>query len=828
MPRTECTTTTDRRGRLARASVAAWLGLLTLMGGVPTTLAAEDGVTLEARVLLDGHVRQASWMAIEVRVRNDGPAVAGELRLTGGMAGRTSFGTLVDLPTQSAKVYRMYAQPPGFGRTLEITLVEDSTAIARVEVAFTSHDATQMIAGVVAERPGAIIGSLDLLPNQQNLAPLIIPLDLAELPRRVESWATLDRLIWQDTDASALEPEQLAALRGWIAGGGRLVIVGGTTGPDSLAGFPDDVLPYRPVTTTDVAPAALLGLLGELPEGATDLPTMSGSMIDGRALARSGDQVIAAERSYGSGAVTLLGFDPTTEWIRGSDLVDGLWRRLLPPRAAGGPIVTDDSQLVSAVSQLPELALPPIGSLVAVLGVYILLIGPINYLVLRRLDRRDWAWITMPVMVVVFTAGSYGYGALIRGSELIVNEIAIVRGSPGATEGTAQVYLGVFSPSRGTYQLEVPGGALLSSPTSADFFGDEGQPATLDVIQGDVAAIRDLTVGFGSLRTIRAEAAVAVPLIQASLRVEDGRLRGTVTNASDVSFLSPAIVLGGTVATLDDLAPGAQAEVDIAIAPLQIGQPLADRIVGSMFFPEQGQQVTDDAARKYARYAVINQLTYDPNWGHTGRLPTEGAVLLGWSDGTLLDLTIEGQEAPRRTGNTLFFMPTRLAVAGSATFSSDLIRSTLIEADAGFFSKEPMSMSFGKGSVELAYRPIPFDGVFEPSELVMTMGFGGEPGFGGATTPVEPLDEVPEPCPDPPTQACLVNIGDGMPEVELFDLQASEWRRFPHLAAGTRYAIADPDRYIDPASGTVLARFINEVAEHMGFAADVTMRGVVR
>ena len=96
-------------------------------------------------------------------------------------------------------------------------------------------------------------------------------------------------------------------------------------------------------------------------------------------------------------------------------------------------------------------ALPPIQGLIALLGAYILLIGPINYLVLKRLDRREWAWVTMPALIVAFAVAAYGFGSLLRGSEVIVNEVAIVRGAPGATEGTAQAYLGVFSPSRGTY-----------------------------------------------------------------------------------------------------------------------------------------------------------------------------------------------------------------------------------------------------------------------------------------------------------------------------------------------------------------------------------------
>ena len=67
----------------------------------------------------------------------------------------------------------------------------------------------------------------------------------------------MDRLIWQDVDSNQLTADQVAALRGWLALGGRLIVVGGTAGPGVLSGFPDAILPYRPTTTVDVAAGSL-------------------------------------------------------------------------------------------------------------------------------------------------------------------------------------------------------------------------------------------------------------------------------------------------------------------------------------------------------------------------------------------------------------------------------------------------------------------------------------------------------------------------------------------------------------------------------------------
>ena len=39
---------------------------------------------------------------------------------------------------------------------------------------------------------------------------------------------------------------------------------------------------------------------------------------------------------------------------------------------------------------------------------YILLVGPVNYFVLRWRDRLAWAWITIPTLTLAFSALAYG------------------------------------------------------------------------------------------------------------------------------------------------------------------------------------------------------------------------------------------------------------------------------------------------------------------------------------------------------------------------------------------------------------------------------------
>jgi hypothetical protein len=817
------------------ARVALFGVLVGAMAGpAAASVAAADGPSMEARVLLEGHARIGSWLAVEVRLANEGVPIVGELRLQGGAQGGTRFSVPVDLPSPSDKTYLLHAQPPSFGQQLEVVLVgANDEVVARQKVAFTVHDASQLTIGVVAAQAQGIVAGIQLPGGQnlnggQNLAPVIIPLDPTDLPERIEAWSALDRLIWQDVDTNTLTTRQIAALRGWLALGGRLIIVGGTAGPGVVSGFPDEILPFRPTTTIDVAPESLTALLGQLPESATDVQALAGELTQGRILAASGDRAVAAEASYGSGSVTVLGIDPTVGWIAESKATVPLWRSLIPPRASALVGMGDDSQIVGAVSELPALALPPTGGLLILLLGYIGLIGPVNYLVLRRLDRREWAWLTMPALIAIFAVGAYGYGSALRGSDVIVNEVAIVRGAPDTTEGSAQVYLGVFSPTRGTYQLSLPGGALLSAPVVGDFFA--GQGALLDVVQGDTSRVRNLSVGFGSLRTVRAESPVEVPKVHAELRLVDGVIEGKIRNDSAIVLESPAVVLGGNVAVLADIPPGAEGVVKLRLAPNQFGLALSDKLFPQTFSPENVAS-NEKQRRNQTRHRIIGQLTYDPMTGNLGTLPSDGAVVLAWGRNSVLDVEVQGQK-PARTANILYYIPVPFTASGTIAFSPDLIRSTVMSADAAFFSKGPFDMSLGQGSVTIAYRPIPFKGSFEATKVLLAMGFGEMVAPGGK--PIAPVPNAepavpPKICTEPcPIDEPFPDDRGGLPEVEVLDLSTGIWRRLPAFDQGMTYELTDPASYVDAATGTIQVRFVNERSDGLGMSFSVAIHGVIR
>ncbi len=812
----------SRTTRTVLRLAASLLVLLALLPVASTPVAAADGLTMTARALLQGHVRAGSWFAIAVDVENAGPTVTGELRITGGADSRTRFGTPAELATGSRKQYLLYALPPSFGGNMKVQLVAGDKVIAEAPVAVALHDQTQLVVGVVAENPAKIVGQLDLLPNQNGIPPVIVPLTPADLPERIQAWAALDRLIWQDTDTASLTTAQLAALRTWIAGGGRLVIVGGTAGADILSSLPDELLPYRPSAILDVDRAALRPTVGGAPAAATTLTAYAGDPGAGHVLATSGDRVIAGDLTFGSGSVTLLGFDPTTGWIADGDAWDApLWKKLLPQRSTGTVSLADDSQIVGAVANLPSLALPPITGLLVLLFGYILLVGPVNYLVLSRLDRREWAWVTVPALIAVFTVGAFGIGSLLRGSDVIVHQVAIVRGAPGTSQATTQAYLGIFSPSRATFQLKVEGDALLATPMNGDIFGG-GTGAGLDVLEGDPSRVRDLEVGFGSLRTIRAEGSATGPVVDASLRLEDGKITGTVTNRSQRTLEEPALVLGGSAVKLKDIPAGATVDVTfpISLNANVNGVSLSERVVGPMSF--DGSSLDETAQRRLVRRSIIDQLSYDPMTGAQWALPGDSVQLLAWGTDAVLPAEIEGQQV-RQVANVLYEVPLPFTVGGTTTFAGDLLRSSVVEADANFFSRDPWSIQLGTGKARIAWRPLPFDGTFGASRVVVALSFNGETTMPGG----DPVPATEKARCDPAAAGCVLPQ-DALPDIEVLDVKTGTWVQFAHLTGSRPYELADAARWVDPTSGEIQVRFVNERPDPLYFQFIISVTGAVR
>lgn len=100
------------------------------------------------------------------------------------------------------------------------------------------------------------------------------------------------------------------------------------------------------------------------------------------------------------------------------------------------------------LSDIPGVAPLPLSWLMAFAGLYLLVIGPLDYFVLRLMQRQPWTWITFPLTIALFSGVALVGTALTKGSQAVMTRIEVVDVLPGTPFMRGQSWFGVFSTSK--------------------------------------------------------------------------------------------------------------------------------------------------------------------------------------------------------------------------------------------------------------------------------------------------------------------------------------------------------------------------------------------
>jgi hypothetical protein len=349
-------------------------------------------------------------------------------------------------------------------------------------------------------------------------------------------------------------------------------------------------------------------------------------------------------RDLGAGQVIFTAFDPAAlrAWVD----EPRLWERVIIRQdrmLLGFSFRTRNDNLLRDSLQLAALNLPSPGILFLLILIYIVVIGPLNFLLLRRLRRVDLAWITTPALVAVFLAAAYGSSFLLRGSGPQVSQLSLVQGVEGDLGGQATAFVGVFSPQRRSYNLGFAPEALVAPGSFEQFQFNNAAVGLSD----SAASVRDLLIDVSSLRTLMVEQPLAnVPQLQSQLTRDSGRVRGSLRNTSAIALREAIVVSGASAQILGDIGPGADAAVD-----LDLNQ---SNFPGQLSLSSEGlinhQQIVNSLFG-FNRFALDSS-----NFQAQGGPPdATGVYLLGWGDQPALAMTIDGDGQLQR-GTTLYLI----------------------------------------------------------------------------------------------------------------------------------------------------------------------------
>lgn len=378
----------------------------------------------------------------------------------------------------------------------------------------------------------------------------------------------------------------------------------------------------------------------------------------------------------------------------------------------------------NALSNIPSLDLPSAKGIVFLLGIYILLVGPVNYLVLRWRNKLHWGWITIPVITLVFSAMSFGLGYAKRGTDLIINKIAIIQGQ---SDGSAQVtsYIGLFSPANQRYELEISGNNLLSPMLNyynpwMSSIPPGNNNNNLTFVQGDPSQVRGLNINQWSMQSFMTEITFEeIGVINANLNMEDQRLVGLITNDTDYRLTDAVMILKQNFLRLGDIAVGEFVNIEMELDYGELyGPTISWKIFENQFNPSMmGAPPREQEFKRMILEAILDQQNYYGTRITPGETrsaselsTTIEVTIIGWINSAPPEVRIDGQ-VPQETATSLFKTQLNLRIPeqGKIIIPPGLIYGLVAEMplSAGICGTESTALWIEKGEaiVEFALPP---------------------------------------------------------------------------------------------------------------------------
>lgn len=609
----------------------------------------ETGIKLDVTIGLDGYCLYEQWMPVRVQLENTGTDLEGrvEAQVDNGL-NQWNFSQPISLPAVSRKEITNFVYLQGIPGFITVSFIPEKGTATKTTQNLNCLQRGTNLAGVWAATPSVynLLTTLTVSGSVTSVAEL----EMADMPTHPEGMGMLNMLIISDVDTGGLTETQRQVLAHWVENGGRLVVVGGPGWQKTSAGLAS-LLPIRlsgSVNLPDLNGLSWLSPQGE-PLVADTIVAVGETDANALILASQNDIPLILRQKVGYGEVYFLAADPALAPLRNWAGLEQMYQFMfasqsdIPSWAKG---FTSWPEASMAVSNVPGLGLPSIILICGFLALYTLALGPLNYLMLRKLKRRELAWFTIPILVVMFSGGAFVLGLGTRGTRSIVNHLAIVQVWPEREQARVHGLVGVFSPNRSLYTVQVKGNYLAHPMADSPL----GSTQVWDMVQKDnELVIQDLRIDAGGIEGIVVEGQAQAPefLSDVTLQFDSTGtiVKGEVRNNSTLT-LQDAVILGpGQVQNIGTFSPGDSVNVQLRVSGSSLVNPNGnfppyasygyDNTMQDVFgISYVGSSDDQDLARRFNLLQAA--------MGYSGSRGG-GIYVVGWADTSPLEVALSGK-----------------------------------------------------------------------------------------------------------------------------------------------------------------------------------------
>lgn len=705
--------------------VFAFLGLVLF------AVMARAELQFDVFVGYDGTVREASWFPVTCEIKNNGPAFNGFIEIIPTTYGKGQGQRMpIELPTGTLKrvVIPMFAANR-YAMPWDMQLVDSRGKVRAESLGVRPQRQIGWETKLIGALPRTAAGTVQLrLPkrSQVEMQPASVRFQTPIFPDNPLVLEGLNAIYLNSETAAALRSSQVNALIAWMNAGGHLIVAIEQISDVSGVPWLRNLLPVEPQdivsvgdhselerwlkTATTVtnypgnesvsnvgrrkksAPPSEEGTVGsafgEQPVDrafeAAEIRVVTGKIRDGRTVVSAEGKPLIVTANRGLGRVTTLMFSPEREPFKSWRELPTFWTIMLEVPLelyASTDFFSGYGNSVDGIfgamidsRQVHKL---PVGWLLALLIVYLLVIGPLDRIWLKKINKPMLTWITFPCYVVLFSGLIYFIGYRLRAGDSEYNELHVVDVLPNGdrAELRGRTYISIYSPANTKYPMQ---STMKFATLRGEYLGSRGGEAadrmallhTGDSFQAEVF----VPVWTSQLYLSDWWKPSELPL-SASLKSVSGGWELTVQNRSGKAITQARLALGGFVYEVGEIPVGEAKTVSLLRTP---NTPLSTFVNNSAHhyastaqqrqyaFGRTSSGRIDDLPTASMVVSLLGELNAHQNEANlvispgldvSGVVTRGEAVLLAWSPSTTPVPSLNQAKTKRSAVNTLWRMP---------------------------------------------------------------------------------------------------------------------------------------------------------------------------
>ncbi|WHH59932.1 hypothetical protein [Petroclostridium sp. X23] len=634
----------------------------------------------------DGTYKVGGWTPVTITVKNPGEDFEGEIQIIADSQMyefKSAYSQPLNLAKNAEKQVTIHVPVSKTRASIDVQILQNNKVLIEQKYYFKKAlNPNTLMIGALADNISGLryLSGADFGNKNFSVQGELTQLSDKTFPANNKVLENFNVILINDFDVSTLNEEKKQNLIKWVEDGGLLVLASGPNYKKVYNGLPDHL------KIAEVKGEGTLMSLDALQEytgkNTTAVPaSMQVSLLntvkDNELVIQDGVPLIVQQK-FGNGFIYCFAFDPGLEpfstW-QGANLA--VWQNMVNSTVIGS--VTGESwnskmqyefyhAMNNALRYIPSIKMPSFVLLLSIIGAFILVVGPINYFVLKKKDKREWAWVTIPAIVVIFSLGIYIIGFGTRFSSAVCSIVSIVEFKNDSKSVDVAAHTGLFNPKRGTLKIST------SKDVEVDFtanpYIDRGYVGPAEEQQkkiiskftlGDQPTVEFYDKGIWDFSSFIMNKKVSFPDgINNRVVISNNAVKGSIQNNTGFKIQDAFIVIGSSFAKIGDIDIAETKELDHPLEYINSARNDNYQLLNGIFgnnTRNSAFKIDDEWRVNQQRRSVFEYYNMMSN-RRTG--DNTKPVIYGWSDVDLQFEVYANEKPAQKYYQNLIVMPLEL------------------------------------------------------------------------------------------------------------------------------------------------------------------------